>query len=331
MVRNAEPEPREPWNPPPEVITAVDAVTVREQQGSRIDDGRPIQLAPRQGIRAFGPRIKALFPATYGPPQVRAPSNTHNPALPTRDMHEEARAIDFAVRTYELGDRLANFLSLNAQSLGVQGVLWRRMAWFSSRPPGQRFQPYTGMSPHTRHVHVEIGPDFAGRNIANLNQAFNEALPPPTGNRTMTASRTTPSSGLYDDPAGLILDAWQRSQSGVSAAVDEQIISTVAAALAEAQRQNPALAQQASAALSRGDLAGAARMALQASPTLAATVWSVVNSPTDDGGLGGYGEDSATMASTSSMPPTQDNTWIYVASGLLVAGAAWMVYRETAR
>ena len=113
--------------------------------------------------------------------------------------------------------------------------------------------------------------------------------------------------------------------------MDEQIISTVAAALAEAQRQNPALARQASAALSRGDLAGAARMALQAAPTLAATVWSVVNAPTDDGGLGGYGEDRAYMASTSSMRPAQDNTWIYVASGLLVAGAAWMVYRETSR
>jgi hypothetical protein len=314
------------------VIAAVDAVTVREQQGSRIDDGRPIQLAPRQGIRAFGPRIKALFPATYGPPQVRAPSNTHNPALPTRDLHEEARAIDFAVRSYDLGDRIANFLSLNAQSLGVQGVLWRRTAWFSSRPPGQRFHAYTGMSPHTRHVHVEIGPDFAGRSLASLDQAFNAALPPPpTGNRTMTASRTTPSSGLYDDPAGLILDAWQRSQSGVSAAVDEQIISTVAAALAEAQRQNPALAQQASAALSRGDLAGAARMALQASPTLAATVWSIVNSPTDDGGMGGYGEDSATMSSTSSMPTTEDNGWVYLVSGALIAGAAWMVYREASR
>lgn len=329
MPRNIEPEPREPWNPPSEVIAAVDAVTVRQQQGSRIDDGRPIQLAPRQGIRAFGPHIKRLFPATYGPPQVRAPSNTHDPAMPTRDMHEEARAIDFAVRTFELGDRLANYLSLNAESLGVQGVLWRRVEWFSNRPPGRRFQPYTGMSPHTRHVHVEIGPDFAGRNLANLDLAFNNSLPPPISERSMTASRTTPSSGLYDDPAGLILDAWQRSQSGVSAAVDEQIISTVDAVLAEPQ--NPALAQQASAAIARGDLAGASQMALQAAPTLAATVWSVVNSPIDDGGLGGYGEDRAYMASTSSMRPAQDNTWIYVASGVLVAGAAWMVYRETSR
>lgn len=312
-------------------MAAIDAVTVREAQGSRIDDGRPIQLAPRQGIRAFGPRVKTLFPATYGPPQVRAPSNSHDPGMATRDMHEEGRAIDFAVRTFELGDSLANFLSLNAQSLGVQGVLWRRMAWFSGRPPGQRLQPYTGMSPHTRHVHVEIGPDFAGRNLANLAQAFNEALPPPTGNRSMTASRTVPSSGLYDDPTGLILDAWRRSQSGVSAAVDEQIISTVAAALAEAQRQNPALAQQASDALSRGDLAGAAQMALQAAPTLATTVWSVVNSPTDDGGMGGYGEDRAYLASTSSMTPSRDSVWIYVVSGALVAGAAWMVYRETSR
>lgn len=164
-------EPAVRWSPPADVLAAIAAVRVREAQGSPENDGRPVQLAPPTGVVAMGQRLKALFPLIVGPPQLRAGSAHHNPGG-NRDVHEEGRAIDLMIPNLAYGEQIANFISLHADVLGIQGVIFRRGKWFSNAPRATVFGPYGGTSPHTDHVHLEVGPDFAGRSSAQVAQVF---------------------------------------------------------------------------------------------------------------------------------------------------------------
>ena len=164
-------EPLVAWSPPADVRAAIAAVRVREAQGSPEDDGRPVQLAPPQGVVALGQALKAKFPAIVGPPQLRAGSAHHNPGG-NRDVHEEGRAIDLMIPNLAVGEEIANFVSKNAQTLGVQAVIFRRANWFANYPPATRFRPYGGPSPHTDHVHIEVGPDYANRTPAEVAAAM---------------------------------------------------------------------------------------------------------------------------------------------------------------
>lgn len=171
MIARTMSEPAVRWSPPANVLAAIAAVRVRQSQGSPEDDGRPVQLAPRTGVVALGQQLKALFPLTVGPPQLRAGSAHHRPGG-NRDVHEEGRAIDLMIPSLAYGEQIANFVSLHADALGIQGVIFRRSKWFSSAPRATSFGPYGGTSPHTDHVHLEVGPDFAGRSSAQVAQVF---------------------------------------------------------------------------------------------------------------------------------------------------------------
>ncbi len=164
-------EPAVAWNPPHDVRAAIAAVRVREAQGSPEDDGRPVQLAPQQGVVALGAALKARFPLVIGPPQLRAGSAHHNPGG-NRDVHEEGRAIDLMIPSLAYGEEIANFVSKNADVLGIQGVIFRRANWFSNAPRTTAFRPYGGTSPHTDHVHIEVGPDYDGRTLSQVAQAM---------------------------------------------------------------------------------------------------------------------------------------------------------------
>ena len=163
-------EPALAWNPPDDVRAAIAAVRVREAQGSPEADGRPVQLSPLPGVQQFAAELRARFPAITSV-GLRAGAAHHNPGG-ARDLHEEGRAADAMVPSLAAGEPIANYVSRNAQVLGVQGVIWRRGSWWSD---GRGFRAYNGTSPHTDHVHIEVGPDAAQWSRAQVTAAFQQA------------------------------------------------------------------------------------------------------------------------------------------------------------
>jgi hypothetical protein len=61
-----------------------------------------------------------------------------------------------------VGDPIANWLVQNAEAIGVQYIIWNRVQWTGSRK-GRKDRDYTGPSPHTDHIHVELNLDGARR------------------------------------------------------------------------------------------------------------------------------------------------------------------------
>ena len=164
-----------PWVPPSDALAAINALRVRETQGSMTNDGRPTQLSPHTGVVAFAAAVRAKFPFIVSA-GIRAGSQHHalSTATGRRDMHEEARAVDFMLPNDSLraahGTELANWLSRNAQAFGIQGIIFRSGNWFSSYPAGRRFRPYSGSSPHADHVHVELSEEAANRSTEQMAQ-----------------------------------------------------------------------------------------------------------------------------------------------------------------
>jgi hypothetical protein len=60
------------------------------------------------------------------------------------------RVIDWLLATDTRGNRYSN-----ARRLGIMYIIWNRRMWRMYRPE-QGWQPYTGPSPHTDHVHFSL-------------------------------------------------------------------------------------------------------------------------------------------------------------------------------
>ncbi len=79
-------------------------------------------------------------------------------------VHGTGRALDVMIPTVAgapnraQGDKIANWLILNAQQIGVQLIIWNRSIWRSN---GTNDDSYGGPSPHTDHLHVELTEEAA--------------------------------------------------------------------------------------------------------------------------------------------------------------------------
>lgn len=72
----------------------------------------------------------------------------------TTSMHGEGRACDFGFPVGDKdGDALLRLLLAHVGSLGIQAIIYERRI-YSAKSPGGR--PYTGLVPHTDHLHVEL-------------------------------------------------------------------------------------------------------------------------------------------------------------------------------
>ena len=113
--------------------------------------------------------IRASFPWVHTIGGLRCSRNTHNGDQ--LSIHAVGRALDVMVPVLGgvEGEQLANWLIANAEALGIQLVIWNRSVWQPSLPARSRFSGYTGPSPHTDHVHVEVtdvpGPALRDRSI----------------------------------------------------------------------------------------------------------------------------------------------------------------------
>ncbi len=104
----------------------------------------------KPGTRALGDQIKQQFGVTYGGYSCRA--NTADKSQ--LSIHAVGRALDI-MTSGASGDEIANHLVQNADTLGVQLIIWNRTLW-KVTPNGPTSRAYTGPNPHTDHVHAEV-------------------------------------------------------------------------------------------------------------------------------------------------------------------------------
>lgn len=73
----------------------------------------------------------------------------------SRSIHGEGRAADvgFPGVANPAGTRLLNALLPHVGTLGIQLIIWNRRMYSARYPRGTR---YTGVSPHTDHLHIEF-------------------------------------------------------------------------------------------------------------------------------------------------------------------------------
>lgn len=150
------------WNPPQDVVDAGERAEVPPSWPySTIRDGESVQRSIPEGVKAFRDWLCARFglPAEKGGMRRSSAASSAKGAGDRRDPHEEGLAVDVMTRDPVLGDSIANWLVSNAGALGVWIVIWSQREWSTGRPP--RWERYTGSSPHTDHVHVELSREAA--------------------------------------------------------------------------------------------------------------------------------------------------------------------------
>lgn len=96
-----------------------------------------------------------------------------------RSVHGEGRALDvgFSGSGNPAGTRLVQALLPHVGTLGIQMIIWNRRIYSARYPKGAA---YTGVNPHTDHVHIELTWDAAYRlTRTRIQQVMNAAKPPP--------------------------------------------------------------------------------------------------------------------------------------------------------
>lgn len=110
---------------------------------------------PTAGARLLMAAILQLYPGStnlgvYNPRAQRGST--------ARSVHEEGRALDVGFPDLGLagnpvGRRLADDLVRLHPELGVQCVIYCRRIWSTKLP---KWHAYTGVDPHTGHLHIEL-------------------------------------------------------------------------------------------------------------------------------------------------------------------------------
>ena len=83
----------------------------------------------------------------------------------SRSVHSCGRAIDCWLPFVNgganpAGHEIVRRLGEHGKRLGIQAIIFDRTIWSARSPNGR---PYTGVHPHTDHLHVELTPDAASR------------------------------------------------------------------------------------------------------------------------------------------------------------------------
>lgn len=117
--------------------------------GSRCSGrAQPGTLALREGVRASFPGIGDLGIYNCRPTRGGGSLSTHGEG---RGWDAACNATTASGRA--LGDRLAAHLVSVAHLLGIQRIIWNRRQWDGK---SQAWRAYSGVSPHTDHLHIEL-------------------------------------------------------------------------------------------------------------------------------------------------------------------------------
>jgi hypothetical protein len=111
--------------------------------------------------------MRNLLLARY--PSTGSAGISRDCAIGGRSEHKEGRAFDWAANVSNAGQRAAVEAFINdllatdryghkhamARRMGIMYVIWNRQIW-AAYAADAGWQPYTGASPHTDHVHISL-------------------------------------------------------------------------------------------------------------------------------------------------------------------------------
>ncbi len=153
------------WVLPPDVKATGEAQYVRRDPEPAWDNGANCtRFTP--GTDALKQYIQGKFAGVRSIGGYSCRQNSASPNLTS--VHGIGRALDIMIPMVNgnadstHGDPIANWLVTNAEAIGVQYIIWNRTQWSGHRS-GRKDRPYTGPSPHTDHIHVELNLDGAAR------------------------------------------------------------------------------------------------------------------------------------------------------------------------
>jgi len=199
------------WIPTVAATAAGNRQFVRYDGAGAWNGGRNCGGSLLAGTRELGDYLRRNFTgvSSYGGYACRA----NTAATSQMSVHGTGRAIDVFIplsggqADNTRGDEVANWLISNAQSIGVQLVIWDRSGWNASR--GSKLSPYGGPHPHHDHLHVELNTDAAARRTpwfrggSTAPPAMTPTTPPstmPTTPGSMTPGSMTPGSMTPEAP-----------------------------------------------------------------------------------------------------------------------------------
>lgn len=111
-------------------------------------------MAPLPGLGAVKPHVRAAAEEISARFQITNIGGWRATGSVPNSDHPKGLAID--VMTVSKGNLVANWVIANAARLSVTYVIWNRRIYDVRN--GKGWQPYTGPSPHTDHVHVSFAP-----------------------------------------------------------------------------------------------------------------------------------------------------------------------------
>ena len=121
----------------------------------------------KPGSIAYGELLKTIYPKTvYGISRSCTESGTSE--------HKDGRAVDFMINAADpaqkkVADDIVTWLTADngamARRLGVMYLIWNRQIW-GTWDIGGGWQPYSGSSPHTDHIHTSLTWDGAMKNTS---------------------------------------------------------------------------------------------------------------------------------------------------------------------
>jgi hypothetical protein len=120
----------------------------------RIDKAVACSKGPQPGTRCLLDELLRRYPGSrdmgiYNCRDVRGAT--------TPSIHGEGRAGDIGPADKKQGDEIATWLISNARAYQIQRIIWYRRIWDYAKG----WREYTGLHPHTDHVHFEQNWDGA--------------------------------------------------------------------------------------------------------------------------------------------------------------------------
>jgi hypothetical protein len=126
---------------------------------------------PQPAPRYVGRLLRMNFPQIT---EVGIYNDRNVAGTSKKSSHAEGRGIDIHLKAKHpdqkaLADRLADILTKRARSIGVHNVIWNRQIWSVVHPI---WRHYSGVNPHTDHIHVEFTRDGSQLSVEHLLNAL---------------------------------------------------------------------------------------------------------------------------------------------------------------